>query len=191
MAIETPEYKVIKKYKNIEIRQYSDYIQAEVEIMANDYKDAIEHGFDILAGYIFGNNRSRQKIDMTAPVKTSRPEKIAMTTPVKVYGEAIYNVSFIMPSRYSLETLPVPDDERINFKKIDAHKIAAIRFSGFFRLDKIQQNIEMLKEFIAKENLKYEGEFIIAGYSPPFIPGFLQRNEVMIKLAEISTVQNE
>jgi hypothetical protein len=86
MAIETPKYEVIKKNKNIEIRKYPEYIQAEVEIKDVGYRSAVEKGFQILAGYIFGDNISRKKIDMTAPVKTSKSEKIAMTAPVKISG---------------------------------------------------------------------------------------------------------
>ena len=93
MAIETPKYSVLRKNKNIEIRQYSEYIQAEVEVNSSNYRSAIEKGFEILAGYIFGNNVSRKKIDMTAPVKTTQSEKIPMTSPVKLSGEGNYNVS--------------------------------------------------------------------------------------------------
>jgi hypothetical protein len=184
MAIETPKYKVVKKYKNIEIRQYSGYIQAEVEVMADNYKSAIEKGFEILASYIFGNNTGWKKIDMTAPVKTSKSEKISMTTPVKVYGEGTYTVSFVMPSKYTLETLPLPNEKSINFKRLDAQKIAAIRFSGFFKQENISKNIAFLKEYLAKEKISTDNEFVIAGYSPPWIPRFLARNEVMIKINE-------
>ena len=184
MAIETPKYTVLKKYKNIEIRQYSEYIQAEVEVIAENYKSAIENGFEILASYIFGNNKGRQKIDMTAPVKTSKSEKIPMTTPVKVYGEGTYTVSFVMPAKYTLETLPLPNEKSINFKKINAKKIAAIRFSGFFQQENISKNIALLKEYLSKENISTDKEFVIAGYSPPWIPRFLARNEVMLKLNE-------
>ena len=132
MAIETPKYSVLRKNKNIEIRQYSEYIQAEVEVNSPNYRSAIEKGFEILAGYIFGNNVSRKKIDMTAPVKTSKSERIPMTSPVKVSGEGSYNVSFIMPSNYTLATLPVPNNSSIELRTIKPEKIAAIRFPGFF-----------------------------------------------------------
>jgi hypothetical protein len=184
MAIETPKYKVVKKYKNIEIRQYSGYIQAEVEVMADNYKSAIENGFEILASYIFGNNTGRKKIDMTAPVKTSKSEKISMTTPVKVFGEGTYTVSFVMPARYTLETLPLPNEKSINFRRLDPQKIGAIRFSGFFKQENISKNIALLKEYLSKENISTDNEFVIAGYSPPWIPRFLARNEVMIKAME-------
>lgn len=48
---ETPKYAVVKKEKEIEIRQYSGYIQAEVTVDGQDYQSAIQNGFRILAGY--------------------------------------------------------------------------------------------------------------------------------------------
>jgi c-di-GMP-related signal transduction protein len=102
----TPKYSVIKKQNEIEIRYYPAYIQAEVVVDEKQYQSAIEKGFDVLAGYIFGKNVSKQKIETAAPVQTSRSEKIAMTTPVTVTGESSFTVAFIMPSAYTLETLP-------------------------------------------------------------------------------------
>jgi hypothetical protein len=120
------------KQNKIEIRHYPAYIQAEVAIDEKQYLSAIEKGFDVLAGYIFGNNVSKQKIDMTSPVQASQSEKIAMTTPVTAIGESSFTVAFIMPSAYTLETLPQPKDSRVHFRRIPARSLAAIRFSGFF-----------------------------------------------------------
>ena len=184
MAIETPKYKVIKKHKNIELRQYLGYIQAEVEVGGLNYMAAVERGFAILADYIFGNNVSRKKIDMTAPVKTSKSERIAMTSPVKVSGEGTYNVAFFMPSRYTLENLPIPNEKSIKLREIKPEKVAAIRFSGFFNQGNIDKNTIILKEYLAKEKVKTEDVITIAGYNPPWIPAFLARNEVMVKIKE-------
>jgi len=184
MVIETPKYEVLEKSRNIDIRQYQGYIQAEAEVSGQNYRTAIETGFNILAGYIFGNNTSRKKIDMTAPVKTSVSEKISMTSPVKISGKDKYKVAFIMPSRYSMDELPFPDDKRIRFRKILPQKMAAIRFSGFFNEKRISESIVKLENYVNQEKIDTEGEYIIAGYNPPWIPGFLSRNEVMIKIRE-------
>jgi effector-binding domain-containing protein len=161
---------------------YSGYIQAEVAIDEMHYQSAIEKGFNVLAGYIFGDNVSRQKIEMTAPVQASRSEKIAMTTPVTVSGESSFTVAFIMPSDYTLETLPQPKDNRIHFRLIPAHHMAAIRFSGYFQQDRIQNNKQRLSHWLEEQGIETEGDFIVAGYNPPWVPGFLARNEVLIKI---------
>jgi effector-binding domain-containing protein len=179
---ETPKYSVIKKEKEIEIRQYPGIIQAEVVVVAKDYRSAIEKGFNILAGYIFGNNVARQKIEMTAPVQASQSQKIAMTTPVTVTGNDHFTVAFIMPSEYTLEALPIPKDSSIHFTPIPAHKMAAIRFSGYFRPDTIRKNKQRLGLWLEEQGLEIEGDYIIAGYNPPWVPGFLARNEVLVKI---------
>jgi effector-binding domain-containing protein len=182
LMTETPKYSVIKKQKEIELRQYSGYIQAEVDIVEKDYKSAIERGFNVLAGYIFGNNVSRQRIEMTAPVQASQSQKIAMTTPVTVTGDDNFTVAFIMPSEYTLETLPIPKDGRIHFTHIPAHQMAAIRFSGYFQQENIRNNKQRLRLWLEEQGLETEGDFIVAGYNPPWIPGFIARNEVLIRI---------
>jgi len=179
---ETPKYAVIKKQNEIEIRQYPAYIQAEVVIDEKQYQSAIQKGFGVLAGYIFGNNVSKQKIEMTSPVQASQSEKIAMTTPVTVTGESNFTVAFIMPSAYTLETLPQPKDGRVHFKLIPARSLAAIRFSGFFRQDTIQKNKQHLGRWLEEKGIETDGDFIVAGYNPPWVPGFLARNEVLIQI---------
>ncbi|MEO8357817.1 MAG: heme-binding protein [Chloroflexota bacterium] len=179
---ETPKYSVTKKQNEIEIRQYPGYIQAEVTIDEKNYKSAIEKGFNVLAGYIFGNNISRQKIEMTTPVQASRSEKIAMTTPVTVTGASSFTVAFIMPAGYTLETLPQPKDTRVHFMPIPARSMAAIRFSGYFQKDTIQKNKQRLRQWLDEQGLETEGDFIVAGYNPPWVPGFLARNEILIQI---------
>ncbi len=179
---ETPKYAVTKKEKEIEIRQYSGYIQAAVTVDGHDYQSAIQNGFRILAGYIFGNNISREKIEMTTPVTAAQSQKIAMTTPVTVTGEDSFSVAFIMPTQYTLESLPIPKDDRIHFTQLPAHQMAAIRFSGYFRPDSIQKNKERLSQWLEEQGLETEGDFIVAGYNPPWVPGFLARNEILVKI---------
>ena len=179
---ETPKYSVIKKQNEIEIRHYPAYIQAEVTIEDNQYRSAIEKGFSVLAGYIFGNNISQQKIEMTSPVQASQSEKIAMTTPVTISGESRFTVAFIMPSAYTLETLPQPKDNRVRFKLIPDRSLAAIRFSGYFRQDTIEKNKQRLSRWLEEQGIETEGDFIVAGYNPPWVPGLLARNEVMIQI---------
>jgi hypothetical protein len=179
---ETPKYSVIKKHNDIEPRHYSGYIQAHVNLPARDYRSAIEQGFNVLAGYIFGGNTARQSIEMTSPVQVSQSQKIAMTTPVTVSGDGQFSVAFIMPSQYNLETLPIPKDERIHFTQFPAHTMAAIRFSGYFNQKTIQQNQARLRQWLEAEGITTEGDFLVAGYNPPWVPGFLARNEVLIRV---------
>jgi effector-binding domain-containing protein len=179
---ETPNYSVIRKEKDIELRQYPAHIKAEVDITETTYKKALYKGFNVLAGYIFGNNIKAEKIAMTTPVQVSQSQKIAMTKPVTITGDGNYTMAFIMPSEYTLETLPIPKEDGIRFTSIPQHTMAAIRFSGFFQEAKIKKSKQRLREWIEKEELETEGDVIVAGYNPPWVPGFLARNEVMIMI---------
>jgi hypothetical protein len=181
---ESPKYEVIKKQEDFELRRYAGYIQAEVDLQGRDYRNAIERGFNVLASYIFGNNTARQKMDMTTPVTVNQAQKIAMTTPVTVSGKDHFTVAFIMPSGFTLETLPVPRDQEIRFNQFPPHKMAVIRFSGYFNQGRIESGKQRLSEWLKQEGLEAEGEFVIAGYNPPWVPGFLARNEVMIRVRD-------
>lgn len=177
---ETPSYSVIRKEKEFELREYPAYIKAEVDVTETSFKRAIYKGFNFLAGYIFGNNIKTEKIAMTTPVQVSESQKIAMTTPVTISGDGSYTMAFIMPAEYSLETLPVPKDSAIRLTSVPKHRMAVIRFNGFFPEARIRKGKQQLREWVEKEGLKTEGDFIVAGYNPPWVPGFLARNEVMI-----------
>jgi len=184
---ETPKYSLVRKQNNLEIRHYSAYIKAEIDVSGKNYKNAIESGFSVLAGYIFGNNVSRQKVEMTTPVQAVPSQKIAMTTPVTISGSDQFTVAFIMPSKVTLESLPIPKDNRIRFVAIPEHVMAAIRFSGYFNQKSINQHKVQLKQWLQTQGMETEGDFIIAGYNPPWVPGIFARNEVLVQLKEQET----
>lgn len=179
---ETPKYSVIKKEKDIELRRYPPYITAEVTVPESNYRKAVFKGFNILANYIFGNNIKSENIEMTAPVAVSQSEKIAMTKPVTVSGDENYTVAFIMPSEYTLKSLPEPKDPSIRFNSIESHTMAVTEYSGYFGERKIIKAKSELTEWLEKEGIEIQGEFIVAGYNPPWVPGFLARNEVMVRV---------
>ncbi len=177
---ETPDYSVIRKENNIELRLYPAYIKAEVAITDTSHQKAVFKGFNILADYIFGNNIKAEKIAMTTPVQVSQSQKIAMTKPVTISGDGNYRVAFIMPSEFTRDTLPIPKNDAIQFTSVPPHTMAAIRYSGYFQGERISKAKQHLSKWLEKEGLETEGDFIVAGYNPPWVPGFLARNEVMI-----------
>jgi effector-binding domain-containing protein len=181
MAIEEPKYAVAKKDQDFEIRLYGPVIVAETVVDTSDFDEASNEGFRRLAGYIFGGNRMRQKIEMTAPVTTEQSQKIAMTAPVESeqLGRSM-RVAFTMPSEYTLESLPVPNDSRVTLRRTPARKFATIRFSGRWTEANFREHTDQLMTWIQKEGMKVTGAPIVARYNPPFIPSFLRRNEILI-----------
>ena len=132
---ESPDYRVTSTLGPVEIREYEPYLVAETTV-DGDLENAGNQGFRILAKYIFGGNRGKRKIAMTAPVsqeKQSEPEgtKIAMTTPVTQRQRGgQYTIRFMMPSEYSRDELPVPNDDRVAIVEVPARTFAAVRYSG-------------------------------------------------------------
>ena len=181
MAIEKPTYTLIKKDGRFEIRRYEPYLTAQVTVKANDYRQAANIGFSPLANFIFGSNTSKQKIPMTAPVSAQpQSEMIKMTAPVSVSGNEEYIVSFVIPKKYTLDTLPIPNDRRVVFKENPQQTFAVKNYSGSFSQTNFERHLCKLKKWMQEHALKVAGEPVFAGYNPPFTPAFLRHNEILI-----------
>lgn len=176
---ETPLYTVLEQSKNIEVRLYAGKLVAEVEVVGQRDK-AINEGFTILAKYIFGDNVSKEKISMTTPVNQLKSnENISMTTPVLQIGENDrWIVQFVMPSKYTLNSLPLAKDSRIIFKSLEEMKKVVIRFSGFISDKNLLRNLKELDDFITKKSLKVCNLPQYAFYDPPWTLPFMRRNEI-------------
>lgn len=181
--VERPKYTVIETTKNIEIRDYAPMIVAEAEV-SGDRREAIGKGFRIIADYIFGNNTAVQKVPTTAPATQQRSEKIAMTAPVTQQGVGEnWRVRFVMPSSYSMDTLPTPNNPAIKLKQIPTKLFAVIRFSGRGGKDSLRRYTNELNEFINAKNLSPLSPPTYAFYNPPWTLPFLRRNEVLVEVA--------
>ena len=178
--VEKPDYKVIQSEQNIEIRQYEPMIIAEVEVDGKR-EDAIRDGFRLIADYIFGNNTVEQNISMTAPVQ--QKEKIAMTSPVQqqLAGKS-WQISFVMPSEYSMESLPVPNNNRVRLKEILAKKFVVIEFSGSNSNENVIGHENQLMKYIKANQINIIGSPKYAFYNAPLTLPLLRRNEVMIEI---------
>lgn len=180
--VEQPKYTIEYKERNIQIRLYEPVIVAEVSVEGNR-EEAIGMGFRILADYIFGNNTSKQKIAMTSPVKEQKSEKIAMTSPVTQQMENnLWNIQFVMPSEYSVNSLPIPNNKNIKIKKIDSSNFVVIKFNGKNEKKNISKHEHKLMEFIKKKKLLSKGAPVYAFYNPPWTLPVLRRNEIMIEI---------
>jgi hypothetical protein len=181
MAIEAAKYEVVKKDNKFEIRDYAPHILAET-VVEGDVKDAGNNAFKRLFRYISGDNRSRDKVAMTAPV-SQQPmrEKIKMTAPVgQRRVQEKWAVSFMMPASYTLETLPEPEDPNITLRQVPARRMAAVRYTGFWSEKSYLRYKLELESWIYERGLNIVGDPIWARYNPPFTPWFLRRNEILI-----------
>jgi hypothetical protein len=182
-AYDEPKYRVIEASEPFEVREYAEMIVAEIQVTGNR-KEAVNSGFRILADYIFGGNVPGEKIAMTAPVtQQGKGEKIPMTAPVTQQGEGgVWNVRFFMPDRYTLESLPRPNNPKIRLNSIPSRRMVAIRFSGFWSDKNMMKNLSKLRSHVREKGFETVGEPVFAVYNPPWTLPFLRRNEVLLEI---------
>ena len=166
--VEQPEYGAVVQDGDFEIRDYPAMVMAEVT-SSGDRRDAVSKGFRPLASYIFASEREGDKIAMTAPV-TQTPE---------AEGAKTWSVRFIMPSEYSLDTLPKPAGAEVRLVEAPAQRRAAVRFSGHATDESLAEQEARLRDWLQARGIEPSGPPTFAYYNAPFTPGFLRRNEVL------------
>lgn len=188
MAVEEPKYSVLEKSPPFELRSYAPMIVAEVQV-EGDLDEASGQGFRLIAAYIFGQNQVSEKIAMTTPVaveeQTSKSAKIAMTTPVNIESKAgQWMVSFVMPSEYTMDSLPKPLNSKVQLRQIPATKKAVISFSGFYDSQKVAEKTIELEGWMKTKNLQAISVSKFARYNPPWTLPFMRRNEIMFDVRD-------
>jgi hypothetical protein len=183
--VEKPAYKVAAQDGAFELRDYPALVVAEVTTQG-DRKSAVNAGFRPLANYIFAKERTGAAIPMTAPV-TQQRETIAMTAPVTQSrtGEAgTWTIRFIMPSKYTIDTLPKPAGSQVRLQQVPAMQRAALRFSGVASDELIAEQEPLLRAWVKARGLTAVEPPVYAYYNDPFTPGPLRRNEVILDLVK-------
>ncbi len=182
MAADEPAFTVELTDGDFEIRRYDPLLAAEVTV-TGERSAAISQGFRLLADFIFGNNTSKTKIEMTAPVTQKPSEKIAMTVPVTQQAAGNeWKVRFIMPAEYTAATLPAPNDQRVRIIAEPAKRFAVIRFSGWSSEANLSEHRTLLEAWVKAKALPAAGPPVAAFYNPPWSLPFLRRNEYLIEL---------
>jgi hypothetical protein len=181
LAIEKAKYTVIKRDGNFELRQYEPHIVAET-VVSGSFSNVGNEGFRRLFDYISGQNRAKASIAMTAPVNQQPgSQEIAMTAPVNQQREGRdWRITFLMPAKYTMDTLPEPLDPKVQLVQRPGRLMAAYRYSGTWDRSRYEDRKTRLQALIHSHDLTPIGNPIFARYDPPFMPWFLRRNEVLI-----------
>ncbi len=183
-TIEEPAYVVLNTEDGIELREYETHVTVETTVDA-DFNDAGNRAFGRLFGYISGENRARQKIEMTAPVIASETagETIEMTAPVIAAREqGSWRYAFVLPSRYTIDNAPLPLGDELRLVENKPKRVAVLTFTGSWRESNFSQQVERLNDWIDSQQLTAAAGPRFAGYDPPWAIPFLRRNEIMIDI---------
>ena len=183
-TIEKPAYTIIENKDGYEIRRYESYIIAET-VVSGSRQEALSAGFRIIADYIFGNNVGKSSIAMTVPVlETQTSEKISMTSPVMSTDTASGDrtIAFVLPSKYTLETLPTPNNPKVTLREVAAHNVAALSFTWYATPARVEKKKELLLSLLKQNQVTVTGDAQVAQYNPPLSMPLMLRNEILIPI---------
>ncbi|WP_395311067.1 heme-binding protein [Mycobacterium sp. AMU20-3851] len=184
IGTEEPFYLQEDRLGDVEIRRYGPRIAAQTRV-SGDGSDARSEGFRRLAGYIFGGNHRAETIAMTAPV-AQHGEKIAMTAPVAQSnqgGSGDSVIRFYMPSKWSMDTLPEPDDPTVTVVQVPAERFAVLRFTGDRSPTAVTKKSAELLKALHGSRFHPDGDPVAWFYDPPWTLPFRRRNEVAVPLS--------
>ncbi|CAB4753985.1 MAG: hypothetical protein F2704_04970 [Actinobacteria bacterium] len=168
---ERQEFKVLRTYEDFELREYLPCVIAEVKVSAQ-YSNATSSAFSSLFNYISKGNMASQKIAMTAPVITAQKTDKSES--------ATWFVSFVMPSGSTFGHLPDPHDPQIKLRELPTETCVAKSFRGRATDELSRKITDALRTSVSKVNIALSDETRICRFDPPFKPGFLQYNEIVI-----------
>lgn len=166
----------------VSLVEVAPMIQASV-VVTWSQSEAIQNGFRQLAGYIFGDNTAKQPVAMTAPVAVEKTNTtIAMTAPVATQQQwDSYRVSFMMPSEYTLDTLPAPTDDTISFTELPSKDYYVRKFAGYAYESRAQKQLARFLTALDAQGIVVSAEPILNQYNDPWTMPLMRQNEWWIE----------
>jgi len=168
---ERQEFEVLQTYEDFELREYLPCVIAEVRV-SGQLSTSSSSAFSALFSYISKGNKSSQKIAMTAPVITAQKADRSQSTE--------FFVSFVMPSGSTFGDLPYPNNSQVTSRELDTETCVAKSFRGKATDEASRKIAEELRTNASIANIALSDETRICHFDPPFKPGFLQFNEIVI-----------
>jgi hypothetical protein len=182
-AAEQPVYKVVQVAEVFEVRSYEPYVVAEV-VLSGPAEEATEQAFSLLEGYIYGQNKTDKKIELTAPV--IQMSLLGMSTgaapAIQSADSAEWLVQLMMPKAYPLPALPEPLDPRVKLRQLPSQRFAVIQYSGSWSQSNYDEHLEILRQAMTQAGIVAHGEPVFARYDSEFMPWFLRTNEIWFRV---------
>ncbi|MFY1621136.1 SOUL family heme-binding protein [Micromonospora sp. WMMD736] len=186
VGTEEPVHSITPLAGDVEIRRYGTRIAAETMVAAGE-EEARNAGFRLLAGYIFGGNHRKTKIAMTAPVSQlpTQSQAIAMTVPVVQTSspDQGWVIRFFMPSKWTMDTLPTPNDERVQLVEVPPETVAVLRFTGDRGPATVAARTDELLQVLREYGFETTGTPAAWFYDPPWTLPFRRRNEIAVPVS--------
>ncbi len=176
-SVEEAPYELLMVEGDFEIREYAEMVQVEV-LVGGEYRTASNAGFRQLFGYISGQNAADQEIAMTAPVFISPVQD----DQPNLGGDRDWEVAFVLPAGFSLDGSPQPSSAQVNLVSVPAGTMAVLRFSGRMNSELMSVKRVELQSWMDNKGLEPGNSPMWAGYNPPWTPGFLRRNEILVPI---------
>jgi len=183
MAIEEPAYTLVERQGPFEVRDYAGYLVART-VIDGSFEEVGNEGFRRLFRYISGGNQGAEKIKMTAPVEQDAMAGQTIRTQAPESGEAgKWRIAFVLPAAMTLASAPRPVDDRVQIVQVPPARVAVVRYRGTWSRSHYEERLADLRRFIAQRGLEVQDDVpVFARYDPPFMPWFLRRNEIQIRL---------
>jgi hypothetical protein len=159
---ESPNYTVLFKDKNFEIRSYDEFMLATTKTKKDPKQSS---GFNNIFNYITGDNNTNQKISMTTPVISTQEDNKLIT-------------SFYMPTRFNEDNLPKPNSNNVYIERFEKALFGVIKFSGSWKEKNYLKHDLLLKQYIERNGYNIISKRYLFRYQPPFIPSVFRRNEL-------------
>lgn len=184
VGTEEPHHLSTKLTERVEIRRYGPRIAAETTVDAGEER-ARNIGFRRLAGYIFGANHRNESIAMTAPVTQQSGDRIAMTAPVAQARDGERStIRFYMPSKWTMDTLPEPDDDAVRLVPVPGETVAVLRFTGDRSPRAVETHTAELLEVLRANGIEPVGDAQAWFYDPPWTLPLRRRNEIAVPVRQ-------
>ncbi|KXZ49665.1 hypothetical protein GPECTOR_20g522 [Gonium pectorale] len=181
-SLDCPEYKVLDRYKDVELRRYDPATFTSTVLSLNDegcIEKAAVKGFHRLLKYNLGDNEDGKKLAMTAPVLYSLDVDRRASSRRALRFKDRFSVSFFVPFRYQDEP-PSPSDPEVFLVDVDEVDIFVRSFDGFATGNRIERVATTFLRDLHDDGLRFDCRTLyIAQYSPPFQPVF-RYNEVWV-----------
>lgn len=170
-AYESAKYSVLSASGEFELREYPNLMLVTTPMGSS--VDGSDGSFGRLFRYISGDNEGEQKVAMTTPVFIEAGS-----------DQSTGQMGFVLPSDVASSQVPVPVNQQVQVTEREGGQFAVVRFSGRVNPTIRKKKQTELEAWIEQQGYQPAAEAEIASYDPPWTPGPLRRNEILIRVKQ-------